>query len=964
MAFGKFGAQKMGEKQFNQDRDNARLSPERQMNKLREQSRSGGSGGVSPGPRPPVEPDVMPPTEFENSASQKKAQEKGQGITLELNPDSNDKDMEELLGILQTKGFKAALRELDHLNNPHLEDDFHRLLVQYKKAGHPIPGLDPDDPLAKALDFVLLEVAVPTPPADKGGSLKEVVVQMEQLYLAMLPHQYFPDHIFFKDYRTRRLIHRQHLTFEIAVGQGGEQAVFYVAVPLSKRDLIEKQIFAVFPRAHIVEKKDDYNPFNQFGTTAAAYVTYARPHPLPLKMVEEFTYDPLNVTLAALSKITKDGEGAAIQIVIATAGDYHVRRMARVMADLHKGNKSTNAVYLHHGYSFKLPLWRTIVPGFAREVGKSLQEGEKKKSEKDVDAHAVESVKKKMQSMIYGVNIRVIASARTSARAEAIVNEMGEVFGQYDDPKGNRLRLKAVTGKKRLREFLRRFIFRTFDRHDHHEKLIPEVFNDIFLKHHHNMFMGPLIPMNLSELSVLYHLAISGGTSSREAKIAGAKRLPAIPGLPEKGIVIGKNVYSNIETKIHFTPEDRMRHMYVIGQTGTGKTNFLKNMIVQDIENGEGVCFIDPHGVDVLEVLSRIPKERWDDVIYFDPAYTDRPMGLNMLEFDPRYPDQKTFVVDEMFKIFKKLYGDVPEAFGPIFEQYFRNATLLVLEDPDTGSTLMDISRVLADEDYRHLKLSRCRNPIVRHFWEDIAENVRGEGDLRNVVPYITSKFDIFIANEIMRPIVGQQRSAFNFKDVMDNKKILLVNLSKGRLGDVNANLLGLVIVGKIMMTSLGRTEYMHQNPPPFYLYIDEFQNVTTNTVAVILSEARKFKLSLTMAHQFIAQLIPEIKNAVFGNVGTLAIFRVGSDDADYMAKQFEPYFVASDFVRLDNYHAYLKLLAGGKPIPPFTLETIPFHPGDFANIETLKQMSYQRYGRQRDVVEEEIRRKYEKMLE
>jgi hypothetical protein len=440
--------------------------------------------------------------------------------------------------------------------------------------------------------------------------------------------------------------------------------------------------------------------------------------------------------------------------------------------------------------------------------------------------------------------------------------------------------------------------------------------------------------------------------------------LPAPPNLPEKGIVVGKNVYSNIETMVHFTPDDRLRHLYTIGQTGTGKTNFLKNMIVQDIENGEGVCFIDPHGVDVMEVLSRVPKERYDDLIYFDPAYIERPMGLNMLEYDPRYPEQKTFVVDEMFKIFKKLYGDVPEAFGPIFEQYFRNATLLVLEDPETGSTLLDISRVLADEDFRHLKLSRCRNPIVRHFWEDIAENVRGEGDLRNVVPYITSKFDIFIANEIMRPIVGQQRSAFNFKDIMDNKKILLVNLSKGRLGDANANLLGLVIVGKIMMTALARTSYLNQEPPPFYLYIDEFQNITTSTIATILAEARKFRLSMTMAHQYIQQLSNDIKNAVFGNVGTLAIFRVGADDADYLAKQFEPLLSNTDFLKIDNFHAYLKLLAGGKPVPPFTTETLRFVPGDQINTEALKHMSYQRYGRARDAVEEEIRQKYDAMRE
>lgn len=933
------------------------------MNKLREQARSGGSGATVQS-KPPVDVSVTPPPEYQKESEPEAA---ARGITLELTPDANDKDMEELLGILQTKGFHAAMRQIDRFGNPHLEDDFHRLLVQYKREGHPIPGLPPDDPLSKALDFVLLEIAVPTPPADKGGTLKDVVAQMEQLYLAMFPFVTFPEPIFFKDYIFRKQIHREHLTFELAVSQGKEDAVFYVAVPRAKRDLIEKQIFAVFPRAYIAEKKDDYNPFNQFGVTLGAYGAYARASTLTIKTADEFVYDPLNVTFSALSKITKEGEGAALQISVAPAGDYHTKRMAKVMADLNKGKKATGAVYTEHGFFFKPPIWRTLPPGFAKEVGKAFQEvdEEKKKSnKKDTDSHAVEAVKKKMKSVIYGVNIRIVASARTRERAQRILSDMEAVFGQYDDPKGNRLRFIPLKKKKALRSFLRSFIFRTFNRFDD-GSFLRQLGREFTRKiPAPNLFLGPLLTMNVEELANLYHLAIAGGsTSSREAKTSGAKRTPVPPGLPDKGIRIGKNVYSNVETKIHFTPDDRLRHMYVIGQTGTGKTTFLKNMIIQDIENGEGVAFIDPHGIDVQEILSRIPKERYDDVIYFDPAYTERPMGLNMLEYDPRYPEQKTFVVDEMFKIFKKLYGDVPEAFGPIFEQYFRNSTLLVLDDPDTGSTLMDISRVLSDEDFRHLKLSRCRNPVVRHFWEDIAENVRGEGALQNVVPYITSKFDIFIANEIMRPIVGQQRSAFNLKDIMDNKKILLVNLSKGRLGDANANLLGLILVGKIMMTALARTEYLNQNPPPFYLYIDEFQNITTNTIAVILSEARKFRLSMTMAHQFIGQLIPEIKNAVFGNVGTLVSFRVGPDDAEYLTKQFEPVFVPNDFIILDNYYAYLKLLAGGKPIIPFTLQTIPFQTGDFLNVDALKQLSYQRFGRNREAVEEEIRQKYERLV-
>ncbi len=950
--------------------DNAKLSPEHQLTKLREQARSGGGGGGSRGiDRVPIDAPITPHAITPPGDERRDA---GRGITLELTPDANDQDMEELLGILQSRGFGAVLKELDRIDNPHLEDDFHRLLVQYVREGHPVPGLDPDSSYADALDFVLLEVAVPEAQAGKPGStLKEICTQMEQLYLALIPYVAIPDAHFFKDWKRRQVIYKEHFVLELAVSHGSEDAVFYLAVPRRKQDMVEKQIFSVFPRARIVEKKDDYNPFNQFGATDISYGVYKRPAVVAIKTHDEFSYDPLNVTFSALSKITKEGEGVAIQLGVAPAGEYHTKKTWTILDEINKGKKDVASILFHHKYLIKYPLWRRAMKGTSKAISDTLSEalagdgGGKKEDSKHVDAIASEMVGKKIKSVIAGVNIRVVASARTMDRAQGLLNEVQSTFGQFDDPKANRIIFRKPKGRRAKRELIRSFIFRTFDDGHAHTSFTHELWERMFESvTSPQMEDNPLLPMNLSEIATIYHLSIAGGTASREAKTSSARRLPAPPGLPERGIVIGKNSYSNIDTLVHFTPDDRLRHMYTIGQTGTGKTTFLKNLIIQDIENGEGVCFIDPHGVDVQEILSRVPKERYDDLIYFDPAYMDRPMGLNMLEYDPRYPEQKTFVVDEMFKIFQKLYGQVPEAFGPIFEQYFRNATLLVLEDPETGSTLMDISRVLADEDFRHLKLSRCRNAVVRHFWEDIAENVRGEGDLRNVVPYITSKFDIFIANEIMRPIVGQQRSAFNFKDIMDNKKILLVNLSKGRLGDLNANLLGLVIVGKIMMTALARTEYLHTNPPPFYLYVDEFQNFTTNTIAVILAEARKFRLSMTIAHQYINQLTPEIKNAVFGNVGTEVVFRIGPDDAEYMTKQFDPYLGASDFLKVDNYNAYVRLLSTGKPLPPFSLETMNFAAGDFANAEALKHMSYQRYGRSRESVEEEIRNKYDAMRE
>ncbi|MDQ5893252.1 MAG: hypothetical protein QG640_263, partial [Patescibacteria group bacterium] len=318
------------------------------------------------------------------------------------------------------------------------------------------------------------------------------------------------------------------------------------------------------------------------------------------------------------------------------------------------------------------------------------------------------------------------------------------------------------------------------------------------------------------------------------------------------------------------------------------------------------------------------------------------------------------FVVNEMLSIFNKLF-DMKTAGGPMFEQYFRNAVLLVMEDPESGNTLLDVSRVLSNKPFRELKISKCKNPIVVQFWKEVAEKAGGEAALSNIVPYITSKFDVFLSNDIMRPIIAQEASTINFREIMDQKKILLVNLSKGRLGDINANLIGLILVGKILMAALSRVDSIGQNLPPFYLYIDEFQNITTNSISTILSEARKYKLSLNIAHQFIAQLDGGIRDSVIGNVGSIAAFRVGAEDAEYLEKQFSPVFTAKDIMSIDNYNAYLKMLANGRPVKPFNIETMAPPQGNKAVVEAIKQLSHMKYGRDKTLVEQEIMGKYQK---
>lgn len=297
---------------------------------------------------------------------------------------------------------------------------------------------------------------------------------------------------------------------------------------------------------------------------------------------------------------------------------------------------------------------------------------------------------------------------------------------------------------------------------------------------------------------------------------------------------------------------------------------------------------------------------------------------------------------------------------GAMFEQYFRNSAGLVMEHPESGNTLLEIGRVLANKSFRDMKLRYCKNPIIKQFWEN-AERTTGEQGLENFVPYITSKFDVFISNEIMRPVVAQQYSSFNFREIMDNKKILLVNLSKGRLGEINANLIGLVLVGKILMSALSRVDSLGKKLPPFYLYIDEFQNVTTDSISQILSEARKYGLGLHIAHQFIAQLDEGIKNAVFGNVGSMATFRISFEDAQYLEKRFLPTFNSEDIMKVENRNAYVQILSHGKPLAPFNIETLPLGTANPEGVrEKIKQLSFLKYGRPRAEVEADIIRRYQ----
>ncbi len=835
-------------------------------------------------------------------------------IKLDLDPLSTDGTINELRAIMETKGIKSALEVLDKLQNQHLDDDFHRFLVQYLLVGMPIQGLAETQPEWKALHMTLYEIALPEHPSDGGNKsrpLRELLSGMEQFYSGMLSLE------------NAHAGELSYMSLELAVPINRSHLMFYVSVPTSRTDLFEKQLNSIFPDAVALRQPNDYNAFVD-GGVAVGSVAYLKDQPmLPLKDYQDFDYDPINALLNAFAKIAPQEEGVSLQILFKPAGNHYIDHYKRILHELRKGE--------HRSRAFSLP--ETFVGDLAREAFALLVPADKRDEKRPTDETAIEQVEKKIAAPIVEVNIRIVASSMNAERAEQLLNEMEAPFNQYENTRGNRLEFKRPA-KSALKAFFRDFTFRLFDR-------------------------TAKMPLSLRELTTMYHFPPEGIASSPHLKQSRATNAAAPIGLPTEGTILGINTYRGHATEIRLSPEDRLRHLYVIGQTGSGKSGMLRTLIDQDIKAGNGVCFIDPHGNDVIEVLASIPPERYEDVIYFDPASLERPFGLNMLEYDPSRPEQKSFIVNEMLAIFQQLYGDVPESMGPMFVQYFRNATQLVMEDPASGSTLMDIGRVLTNADFRNLKLSRSNNPIVNQFWTEIATKTEGESSLQNIVPYITNKFDEFTANDFIRPIIGQQESSFKFREIIDNKKILLVNLSKGRLGERNANLLGLIIVGKLFMAAMSRADSPGTNFPPFYLYIDEFQNITTSTIPAILSEARKYKLSLTIAHQYLAQVDEKIRGAVFGNVGNMAVFRVGEEDGEFFAKQFAPVFNALDFVNIENRNAYVRILSGGVPQKPFNMKTINLLPGNPDQVEDLKQLSFLTYGRDRATVEGSIRERY-----
>jgi len=717
---------------------------------------------------------------------------------------------------------------------------------------------------------------------------------------------------------------QDHFSFEVVASQN--KIAFYVAAPKNNARYLEQQIHAHYPDASI-EEIDDYNSFSPTNQVASGYLKTKKSFFFPLKTYQKMEVDPMNSLINVMSKLSKD-ESIAIQYIVRSALPGWHRKVKRVVRKIIEKNSVYQGVKVSSNFWYFFYL---IFDKKNKESSRALTE---------VEREMLKAMEQKNSKSGLDVNIRVVACSKTKVQAKMYLENIASAYGEYNNfTYGNNFTRVTECGDHLISDFIYR---RYRDR------------------------IGFLL--NTEELASVFHFPLKN-TETPNILWLHAKTAPAPAEIPNEGLLLGENVYRGVKKDIRIMRADRRRHMYIVGKSGVGKSVLLTNMAVQDIVNGEGVCVMDPHGDLITDILERIPPERAEDVIVFSPADLDRPLALNLLEFDERYPEQKSFVINEMIGILDKLY-DLKATGGPMFEQYMRNAMLLVMDDPESGSTLMEIPKVLADENFRRLKLSRCKNKTVIDFWHNEAEKAGGEAALANIVPYITSKLTSFISNDMMRPIIGQQESSFNFRDLMDSQKILLVDLSKGVVGEMNAYLLGMIIVGKILMAALSRADMSSDKRKDFYLYIDEFQNFTTNSVCQILSEARKYGLNLIIAHQYIGQLTKgqdhTIKDAVFGNVGTMLSFKIGSEDAEFLVKEFAPVFNQFDLINVDKGVACLKLLVDNTATRPFSIKTIWPLLGVSRKemVAKIKTLSRLKFGQDRRLVELEINRRSDNPLQ
>ena len=688
------------------------------------------------------------------------------------------------------------------------------------------------------------------------------------------------------------------ISFEI-VGMPGDIR-FFVSTPNKYKDFVEKQIHGAYPDAEIREV-DEKTPLKEGFVVGNDYNIFGENSKVAFAklVLKKSNYEPI--------KVYKDLPTDPLSTI------------SSVLAKMTEGEGAAIQVLISPADS----KWKKLGRNYLSKIKK--EEANPETAKYSADPKELEGIENKIGKPGFSIVVRIVVSSSTKESSEAHLNNIVNAFSQFSSL--NSFTKSAVRRKK--------------------------AFMDDFIYRYPPLWGGSILTSE--ELATIYHFP-NKSVATPHIFWVNSKRAPAAAHIPTTGLYLGKSTYRGLSRDVFIERDDRRRHMYIIGKTGTGKTEFLKQMILQDIKNGEGVGVVDPHGDLIEDILQLVPPERAEDVILFDPSDTARPMGLNMLEAATE--EEKHYVVSSIVGLMYKLYDpNKTGIIGPRFEHAIRNAMLTVMSK--LGSTFIEVVRVLTDANFVQELLPYVQDPIVRRYWTDqIAQT--SDFHKSEVLDYIVSKFGRFVTNKTMRNIIGQSESAFNFREVMDNQKILLVNLSKGKIGEENSSFLGLVLVPKILVAAMSRQSVSMDQRKDFFLYVDEFQNFATPDFAQILSEARKYRLDLVVANQFIGQMEEEVKNAIFGNVGTLAAFRVGVTDANYLQHEFQPTFSEADLINIDRFNCYMRTVVNGEPVPPFSLDTTKDMEKEKAMMnprvsELIKELSRLKYGKDVNVIEQVI---------
>jgi len=717
-----------------------------------------------------------------------------------------------------------------------------------------------------------------------------------------------------KGFKTK-VYGQRHISFEIVAHEG--LVHYYVVVPYILIDTVRQAIIAAYPSARL-EEVEERNIFSQAGRisgTIGGEFTLKKNYVHPIATYQESKRDASRAILNALSTVTRD-DGVAIQLMIRPATESWTKNSVfaanKIKKD--KGTKKSSVLSLTELVgAFAKPLEHKDVKPEDRQLS-SLEQG------------LIDSIEEKTRYPGYESLIRVVVSSNTAARSQAVLKNIVAAFSLFDSPTNNGFKFNI---SKNIEELVTAYIFRFF----------PQSVNQNIL--------------NSVELATVFHLPNQNNIPTSQVQRQMVKQVDGPTQINEEGFLLGYNEFRGVKKQIRLNTNDRRRHMYFIGQTGTGKSSLLENLAFQDMMDGKGFAFIDPHGDSAEKLLGIVPKERVEDVIYFCPGDMEFPLGLNLFEFETQ--DQRDFLIQEAIAMLYKLYDPGHTGIiGPRYEHWFRNAALTIMSDPN-GSTFIDIPQVFNDQSFTDEKLKHVTDRTVLDFWyKEMAQT--SDANKSEVLGWFVSKFGAFLSNEMMRNILGQTKSGFNLREIMDKKKILLVNLSKGKTGELNSQLLGMIFVMKFQAAAMGRANIPEDEREDFALYVDEFQNFATDSFATILSEARKYRLNLILANQFMSQLTDNIREAILGNIGTVISGRLGITDAEILQKKFAPTFDAEDLTKLPNYQTITSVLINGVPSAAFSMALLPPMVKPNPELQSaLKRLSSTKYGKPRAMVEMEI---------